>query len=231
MDRIKKYLENLALRHTTIGQKYLETCNLNAELLREMKALESDNERLRGLALTDGLTGLHNRRYFDEQLEEFFWLTHRHHKRMSLALIDIDNFKSVNDSYGHLAGDSVLQETAERILQITRETDITCRYGGEEFGVVMPFTESHGAFIVADKVRHGISDKPYILAVNTEKYEVPVTVSIGLATYFADSGDPEIKPELTPKGLVKAADTMLYQAKRAGKNRVVSLPGIYPASE
>lgn len=214
MDRMRKYLEKLALRHTAIGQKYLEACGLNAGLLREIEALKHDNEMLRALALTDELTGLGNRRYFEGELDRLFKVAERGNMRLSLAMLDLDDFKGVNNAYGHLAGDAVLRETAKRINHGIRGTDVAARYGGEEFAVIMPATDRHGAMSRAMRIHEKISEKPYQIGVNGAAYRLYITASIGVATYYPDFG------RMSASQLLQHADEQLYRAKGEGKNRV-----------
>jgi two-component system cell cycle response regulator len=164
------------------------------------------------LAVTDGLTGLHNRRYMESHLGTLIQESARAGKPLSALVLDIDYFKSVNDTYGHDSGDDVLREFAKRIRKAVRGIDLLARFGGEEFVVVMPETDVGTAYAVADRLRERIAATAFPIAGRTR--EIPVTVSIGLAT-LTGAND-------TPDALLKRADEALYRAKREGRNRVVA---------
>jgi two-component system, cell cycle response regulator len=164
------------------------------------------------MAVTDGLTGLHNRRYLDSHLKTLFDRAMNRRRPLSLMITDIDRFKSINDTYGHDAGDDILREFAARLRKNVRGIDLACRYGGEEFVVVMPDTDSALANIVAERVRAQIADKPF--EVSTLSEPISVTISIGVAG-IRHAGD-------TVEALMKRADKALYEAKNSGRNRVVA---------
>ncbi|MFN4274292.1 MAG: PleD family two-component system response regulator [Aliihoeflea sp.] len=164
------------------------------------------------MAVTDGLTGLHNRRYLDSHLKTLFERAMNRRRPLSLMITDIDRFKAINDTYGHDAGDEILREFAARLRKNVRGIDLACRYGGEEFVVVMPDTEPALANIVAERVREQIARQPFIVSGQDEP--INVTISIGLAGIR--------HAEDTVAGLVKRADKALYEAKNAGRNRVVA---------
>ena len=164
------------------------------------------------MAVTDGLTGLHNRRYLDSHLKTLFDRAMNRRRPLSLMITDIDRFKSINDTYGHDAGDEILREFAARLRKNVRGIDLACRYGGEEFVVVMPDTDSVLANIVAERGRAQIADTPF--AVSTLAEPLPVTISIGVAG-IRHGGD-------TVEALMKRADKALYEAKNSGRNRVVA---------
>lgn len=168
------------------------------------------NARLYALAVTDGLTGLYVRRYFDLRLQEEFNMGKRYRRAFSLLLFDIDHFKSFNDTHGHQTGDLVLQQFARIIEESTRSTDICCRYGGEEFAVILPETHSGEAQALAEKLRERVADHAFRgAAVEGLK----VTTSIGITAYRENIQ--------TPGDMVALADEALYAAKRGGRNRVV----------
>lgn len=151
------------------------------------------------LSVLDGLTGLYNRRYFEELMEIEFSRLRRHSDSFSVFMIDIDNFKSYNDTKGHPAGDALLKKAAEVFKGTLRDKDSICRYGGEEFVVTLPQTDKKGAQIVAER-----------LLVQVRVY-LPSTVSLGIASYPDDASDG--------KALIEKADAALYTAKHSGKNR------------
>ncbi len=163
------------------------------------------------MAVTDGLTGLHNRRYLDTHLSTLFERAANRHRPLSLMITDIDRFKSINDRYGHDVGDEVLREFAARLRGNVRGIDLACRYGGEEFVVVMPDTEASVAAMVAERIRQQIAQTPFVVP-SGEKLKV--TVSVGL-TGLRPGTD-------SVKALLKRADAALYEAKNAGRNRVVA---------
>ncbi len=179
--------------------------NNMAERLMEHKV------RLEELSSRDGLTGLYNRREFEDRLREEVQRARRYGKPLSVMLLDIDHFKNINDRYGHQAGDEALIAVADLIRLSARPMDAVCRYGGEELAVILPETDEAGAGIVAERIRAAIADS---LTTTSEGNEIQMTVSIGYAA-FPQDGD-------TGPGLVKAADQALYAAKQGGRNLVRS---------
>ncbi len=164
------------------------------------------------MAITDALTGLHNRRYMESHLGTLAEQASSRGKPLALMMLDIDFFKSINDNYGHDAGDDVLREFAVRLRKSIRGIDLACRYGGEEFVIVMPETDLHVAGMVAERLRRSIAGEPF--AVNKGTRRIEVTISIGLSTL-------ELKGEAVGD-VLKRADTALYRAKHDGRNRVVA---------
>lgn len=175
-----------------------------------MKMRETER-RLRDMADRDGLTGVLNRRAVDARLEEAFNFAQRLDRPLSVALLDLDHFKRVNDVHGHQTGDAVLVEAARRFEGTVRSYDVIGRYGGEEFLLILPDAVPWSARLVAERVRHALFERPIV----SGDLEVPVTVSIGVASF-----DP--RSPATPQRLVEAADGALYQAKQRGRNLVVS---------
>ena len=162
-------------------------------------------------AVTDGLTGLHNRRFMATHMEQALEQAQRHGRPMSLLIADMDHFKSVNDTYGHDAGDAVLRELAERIRGSIRGADLACRYGGEEFVVIMPDTDMDAAGIVAERIRSRVAGQPFLLP---DGRVLPRTISIGIGSLMTASD--------TCETILKRADGALYEAKEGGRNRVVT---------
>ena len=174
------------------------------------------NEHLERLAITDGLTGLHNHRHFIERLDLEVQRSKRYEAPLACVFMDIDNFKAFNDQHGHLIGDAVLREAAQRISEVMRKVDTVARYGGEEFTLILPQTDGPGAVAKAEMVRALIADRPFA-CVNGG---VTVTVSVGVAEYCPESMEDHL-------ALCRAADRALYISKRNGKNRV-TLGGANP---
>jgi two-component system cell cycle response regulator len=174
-------------------------------------ALLDNYQRSLALALTDPLTSVYNRRYLMAHLDELMARTAEGHAGPGLLMLDIDYFKRVNDTYGHVAGDAVLREVANRIQRHVRGFDLVARYGGEEFVVVMPDTGLPVATMVAERLRNVMADKPVTF---DGAGEIGVTVSIGIAV-ARDGGD-------TAAALLQRADKALYGAKASGRNCVYS---------
>ena len=163
------------------------------------------------MAITDALTGLSNRRYMESHLGTLIEQAAARGKPLASLIIDIDYFKAINDTHGHDAGDDVLRDFAMRIKKSIRGIDLACRYGGEEFVIVMPETDMAVAAMVAERLRRRIAAEPFAVAQGTR--HIPVTISIGIAG-LRDKDD-------TAAALLKRADQALYRAKRDGRNRVV----------
>jgi two-component system, cell cycle response regulator len=177
-----------------------------ADSLRE--SLQASME----LAVTDALTGLHNRRYLDSHLTALFDEAALRGRQISVLLLDIDRFKAINDSYGHDAGDEVLREFANRVRVHTRGIDVVARYGGEEIVVLVPDTPLEAAKAVAERIRERVEATPFPIHRGTRGVEV--TVSIGVAA--REGGD------MLGNEILKRADLALYRAKEEGRNRVVA---------
>ena len=173
------------------------------------KELLETNKRLELLSVTDGLTKLHNHRYFQDELARAFEESQRYQRPLSLAMIDIDFFKKVNDTYGHAAGDDVLKRAAALYRSSVRSTDLVARYGGEEFAVMMPETTLDDGIAFAEKIRHLIE----ATTLDTQAGPIHATVSIGVASV------PHSRIH-SAKELIVAADKALYRAKRNGRNQV-----------
>jgi two-component system cell cycle response regulator len=163
------------------------------------------------MAITDPLTGLHNRRYMASHLDTLM-KSACPAKPVSFLIMDIDYFKAVNDTHGHDVGDEVLREFANRISANVCGIDLACRHGGEEFVVVMPDTDSAFAFTVAERLRQSIESTP--IKISRPPNALTITVSIGIAS---SNGTPDV-----PDGLLRRADQALYRAKREGRNRVIA---------
>jgi two-component system cell cycle response regulator len=164
------------------------------------------------MAITDQLTGLHNRRYMARHLDNLIGNAKRNERPLAFVIMDIDHFKSVNDSHGHDIGDEVLKEFAGRIAANVRGIDLACRYGGEEFVVVMPDTDVNFAYTIAERLRQSIEANP--VRISRAPGLLNVTISIGIARMEGQDD--------TADTLLHRADQALYRAKRAGRNRVVA---------
>jgi two-component system cell cycle response regulator len=178
-------------------QRYAERLRDNVQLSIEM-------------AITDALTGLYNRRYMETHVGTLVDQAISRGKPLSVLMLDIDYFKSINDTHGHDAGDDVLQDFATRIRKSIRGIDLACRYGGEEFVVVMPETDMAVATMVAERLRRRIASEPFPIQKGARMIEV--TISIGIAA---------LGPNDDAAAVIKRADQALYRAKRDGRNRVV----------
>jgi len=170
--------------------------------------IDDSNKEIERLAVTDELTGLYNRRYFFRKLDEEFERTRRYGQALSLIITDIDNFKSLNDRYGHQAGDTVLREVAGLIKKSCRETDTPARYSGEEFVIILPATTREGATAMAEKLRHKVSE------CRINGFDFNVTISIGISVVTPEDA-------YSPTTLIYDADSALCRAKDEGKNRIV----------
>jgi diguanylate cyclase (GGDEF)-like protein len=169
----------------------------------------------RQLADLDALTGLHNRRYFHETLARECARAHRYERKLSLVVFDLDDFKDINDRIGHLAGDAVLAEAAERVRDVVRTADIACRVGGDEFAVILPESSLEDADQLYRRIQNAVSSRP-----------------LGQAgKMFLSAGVAELRAEDDPVSFFQRADDALYRAKEAGKGRVVSAnsPKLGPA--
>jgi diguanylate cyclase (GGDEF)-like protein len=180
-------------------------------VVQDVTQIASYEQRLREMNMRDGLTGVFNRRYLDHRLPLEFERFRRHGRPLSLLILDIDFFKKVNDRFGHLCGDMVLQGTASTLASERRRGDVVARYGGEEFCCLLPETDLQGALVVAERIRAAVAARKHVW----EGQEVPVTISIGAAQASAGMAGPA--------ALISRADGALYEAKQTGRDRVVSL--------
>jgi two-component system, cell cycle response regulator len=167
-------------------------------------------EEIYRMTIIDGLTGAHNKRYFLEFLEREAARCWRHKRPLSLLMFDIDRFKEINDTHGHLTGDYVLKELSRRLLARIRREELLARYGGEEFAAVLPETDHPGAMTFGEQIRRLVADEIF----EYEGDRFAVTISIGVATY--DGAE-----ELDATAFIRIADDNLYRAKREGRNKVI----------
>ena len=176
------------------------------------KFLSGDNiehayhEEIYRLTTVDGLTQVYNKRYLMETMDREIGRAHRYGRPLSIIMFDIDHFKKINDTYGHLAGDFVLKEMSTAIKNRIRREDIMGRYGGEEFVVALPEIDNYNAMVFAEKIRRLVETQDF----RFEDLSIPVTISIGVSSAWE-----ELK---TPEDFIKAADENLYKAKNSGRN-------------
>ena len=185
--------------------------HLNKELQSKIHLLEKAQKKLKKLAITDGLTGVFNYRFFRDQLTKEVTRAERHKKQLAIIMLDIDYFKSYNDTHGHPAGDYVLKTMAGILVKNMRNIDLTSRYGGEEFALILVETDKASAGIVANKLIRLVEG--YKFNYESTQPNGKITISMGVAT-FPDNGK-------TPDELISQADKRLYRAKKEGRNRVV----------
>jgi diguanylate cyclase (GGDEF)-like protein len=177
------------------------------------------HEAIHNMAIQDGMTGIHNKRYFTEFLEREIAVASRYGHPLTLVMFDVDHFKAVNDSYGHLAGDAVLKDLAARIRPRIRREDLFARYGGEEFACLLASTALPGGIVFAEHLRTLIEERPCAF----EQHRIAYTISVGVTTMHRETGVDSTQ-------LIRRADENLYAAKRGGRNRVVpSLADLIPA--
>lgn len=176
------------------------------------------HEEIYLLTIRDGLTRAHNRRALTEFLERELVRAERHGRPLSVLMIDIDHFKSINDNHGHLCGDMVLRVLADTLTQTIRAEDLFARYGGEEFCMVLVETETNDAREIGERIRCSVA----ALEIPFEGATIRITVSVGVATATGES-------PVASRDLLQRADEKLYEAKRTGRNRVVSEPAIVTA--
>ena len=179
---------------------------------KEINQLQENLEVVRNESLTDPLTQLANRKFFDDALAKATSEAGKSGEQLSLLMTDVDHFKRFNDTFGHLTGDQVLRLVAMSVKQNVKGQDTAARYGGEEFAVVLPNTSLRAAITVADHIRRAVMTKD-LMRRSTGEHLGRVTVSIGAAV---------LRPGDTPQTLIERADTCLYAAKRCGRNRVIS---------
>jgi two-component system cell cycle response regulator len=165
------------------------------------------HETIYKMTIVDGLTGVNNKRFLLETLEREIPRARRHQRPLTLVMFDIDHFKNVNDSFGHLAGDYVLKEMAQLVKSRLRPDDVLGRYGGEEFAILLPETNASGGVHIAEELRQLISTHPF----HFEQEKMTVTVSMGIA---------QLEEDWVVNDFIKHADERLYAAKHAGRNRV-----------
>ncbi|MFL0808961.1 MAG: GGDEF domain-containing protein [Agarilytica sp.] len=185
------------------------TGNIDCPVSETLTALHHEIASLKTQVSTDPLTGLSNVAYLKQSLEREMECTRRNQQPTTFCIIDADHFKLINDTYGHVVGDKALIHLASTIKKVVRKMDIACRYGGEEFAVILPTTPFLVGVQVAERVRQSVESTPLIL----DEQTISITVSIGIETFTHHSSD-------TIESFIARADTHLYQAKHSGRNQV-----------
>jgi diguanylate cyclase (GGDEF)-like protein len=206
---LREMVTRLQQKQNEVEQEKAEKERANAELRNMNEELRRGNEVLEQLSFTDGLTRLHNHRYFQDRMRVEVRRADRTGEQLALLLVDIDDFKALNDRHGHAVGDQVLRQVGSRLNETVREADLPARYGGEEFVVLAPHTGKSGALALGEKLRAAISRAAFEVE-GAEAGGLAVTVSIGVAIYAGDA-----------RRLFNDADRALYQAKASGKDCVM----------
>jgi diguanylate cyclase (GGDEF)-like protein len=191
---------------TTIEHQAAEINSFAGRLDSAYKELESTNARLKEFSFRDDVTGLYNRRFFGIRLEEEISRYRRFNHPVSVVMMDLDGFKAVNDTLGHAVGDETLREVAQILLKHSRGINVVCRYGGDEFAILLVETSKAGASLYGDRIRQVIAGYAF-------SHRQPITASLGIASLPDDEAS-------TSEDLVRVSDEALYTAKRAGKNQV-----------
>jgi two-component system cell cycle response regulator len=192
---------------------HIERNRINKQLRETIEVLKEANEEIQRLSIMDPLTGCYNRGYLNLEVPREILRAARYQRALSILLCDIDHFKAINDTYGHLIGDHVLVEVIDRMTKVTRrDIDWIARYGGEEFIVVLPETPPDAACIVGEKLRRTVASQPIVF----QEDRISVTASFGVAGFHVVSG-----PSVSMDDLLREADKGLYQAKQNGRNRVI----------
>ncbi len=179
---------------------------------RYIESLRESVDQTMEKAVTDQLTGLHNRRYMESQLKSLLDRANHGGAPVSVLIADIDHFKRVNDLFGHDAGDDVIRQFSERLASNFRPRDLACRFGGEEFVVIMPDTAPEDAMQIAERLRQSIASAPFYIGRNRDQLEVTCSVGVSVGNQVSD----------IPETVLKRADQALYSAKQCGRNRVMA---------
>jgi diguanylate cyclase (GGDEF)-like protein len=211
-DEVGTLMKSFSSMLTTIEQQTTDINSFATRLDSAYKELEATNAKLKETSFKDDVTGLYNRRFFTLRFEEEISRFRRFNHPVSVVVLDLDGFKSVNDELGHAGGDETLREVAQILMTHSRGINVVSRYGGDEFVILLVETSKAGARLYADRIRQVIATHPF-------PHGKPVTASFGVASL----PDDELTPSTaTSDDLFRAADEALYTAKRAGKNQVVA---------
>jgi diguanylate cyclase (GGDEF)-like protein len=187
------------------------------ELSTANEALTKTNEELQQLSITDGLTGLYNRKHIMELFEQELVRARRYHQKLTILMLDIDHFKTINDTYGHQTGDAVLHRLAKSLRELIRDCDHIGRYGGEEFLIILPESDKLDGAKAAERIRHQVST----FDIDAGMDNLPITISVGVSGYPADGQDINT--------LLSYADEALYKSKTDGRDKVTIAGGLDPA--
>ena len=209
-DEVGTIMSSFSRMLETVERQAAEINSFAMRLDSAYKELENTNIRLKETSFKDEVTGLYNRRFFSVRLEEELSRYRRFNHPVSLVLMDLDGFKAVNDEMGHMVGDETLRDIGQILMKHSRGINVVCRYGGDEFAVLLVETTKAGAQLYADRIRQILEGYPFA-------HRKPVTGSFGIATLPDDDAK-------TSDDLIRAADEALYVAKRAGKNQVATTP-------
>jgi diguanylate cyclase (GGDEF)-like protein len=211
-DEVGTLMKSFSSMLTTIEQQTTDINSFATRLDSAYKELEATNAKLKETSFKDDVTGLYNRRFFTLRFDEEISRFRRFNHPVSVVVLDLDGFKSVNDELGHAGGDETLREVAQILMKHSRGINVVSRYGGDEFVTLLVETSKAGARLYADRIRQVIATHPF-------PHGKPVTASFGVASL----PDDELTPSTaTSDDLFRAADEALYTAKRAGKNQVVA---------
>jgi diguanylate cyclase (GGDEF)-like protein len=212
IDEDRQIISFLAVQVDITQRKLAEDAlrDANRMLESQLREIEGLQSSLREQALRDPLTQLHNRRFLSESLEHEFHRAQRTSEPLSVIMLDLDLFKSINDTYGHAAGDACLVWLARLLQQHIRRSDILCRYGGEEFLLVLPATDMAGATHYAERLRLLVERE----TCTVDRHHLQLTVSLGIACYPSHGA--------TGDEIIDRADEAMYVSKRAGRNRVTA---------
>jgi diguanylate cyclase (GGDEF)-like protein len=192
-----------------VGYVVIRQNRLVGSMIRELLLTRAEKQQYEALSATDPLTGLHNRRYIESYIRTECDRVKRYGGTLSCLMIDVDRFKNINDNYGHLVGDEMLQAIARILQDRSRQSDVCARYGGEEFIIITP-NETNGALVLAERIRTDIAS----LSLNVDGTAVQTTVSIGISGFDGNDDSAE--------ELVNRADTALYRAKESGRNTAMT---------
>ena len=195
--------------------KLIQTFATHAAIILDRKSLYKQMEELKRRSITDPLTGLHNRRYLQDILEEELARSKRYERHMCLLMVDLDGFKFYNDAYGHMAGDRILKHVADVIMKSVRTMDVVSRYGGDEFIVILPETDLTLAIKIAERLNDDIAKEALPTESSIAKSRSSITASIGIVSY-PQHGE-------TTMLLLENVDKAMYRAKRGGKNKIMVL--------
>lgn len=212
LDVINRITKQIVLETKSMVESNKNLKNTIGSTMSEVKVLSKELEQIKQSAVTDMLTGLLNRRGFEEAVSQAMEKTKKIPEPLSIIILDIDHFKKVNDTYGHLIGDSILKMLGKLLKDYIKGKDIGARFGGEEFILVLPATPIEGAYILAEQIRSGLSKMNFKIK-DTGQSIGKITISLGVALYRAEE---------SIEAVIKRADDALYRAKNTGRNRTVT---------